>query len=89
MLISINKIIMELEFECPHCKDIVIVNTNELNCGIFRHGVFKETGQQMNPHETKANCDKFAAENKIYGCGKPFEIIKVNEKYKVSICDYK
>jgi hypothetical protein len=80
---------MDLEFECPHCKEILIVNTTEINCGIFRHGVFIETGEQINPHETKVNCDKFVEENKIYGCGKPFEIIKVNDKYNISICDYK
>ena len=79
---------MDLEFSCPHCKDLIIVNINEINCGIFRHGVFKHNNEQINPHETKENCDKFLNEKLVYGCAKPFQIIKTNDTYKVSICDY-
>lgn len=79
---------MDLEFLCPHCAQILIVNTNEINCGIFRHGVFKKTGQQINPHETKINCDQFVESNLVYGCAKPFAIKKTNDKYEISICDY-
>jgi hypothetical protein len=79
---------MDLEFECPHCKQILIVNINEINCGIFRHGVFKESGQQINPHETKANCDQFIKSDLVYGCAKPFEIKKIFDKYEITICDY-
>ena len=31
------------------------------------------TGEQINPHELKELCDLYI-KNKIYGCGKPFEI---------------
>ena len=79
---------MDLEFECPHCNQILIVNTNDINCGIFRHGVLKETGQQINPHETKANCDKFVELNLVYECAKPFEIKKNVDKYEITICNY-
>ena len=30
---------------CPHCNDYIIIE--KLNCGIFRHGIIKETGKQM------------------------------------------
>jgi len=79
---------MDLEFECPHCKNCIIVNTNEINCGIFRHGVFKETGQQINPHETQANCEQLVESNLVYGCAKPFEIVKIADTYQIKICDY-
>lgn len=79
---------MDLEFACPHCGDLVLINTNEINCGIFRHGVFKETNQQINSHETKSNCDVYKEKDLIYGCGKPFQVVKVNDKYEISICDY-
>ena len=32
---------------CPHCKESILIE--KLNCGIFRHGVSKATGQQMAP----------------------------------------
>jgi hypothetical protein len=79
---------MDLEFVCPHCKEFLIVNTSEINCGIFRHGVFKETNQQINPHETKANCDMYVEKNIVYGCAGPFAITKKNGQYEISICDY-
>ena len=79
---------MDINFKCPHCKEHILVNTNEINCGIFRHGVFKHTNEQINPHETKENCDKFIQKNLIYGCAKPFQIIKNNDKYEILICEY-
>ncbi len=67
--------------ECPHCKDPVMIES--VNCGIFRHGTFKNFSQ-VNPHESKENCDRFTAEQEIYGCGKPFQIIN----NKAEICQY-
>ena len=40
---------------CPHCKESILIE--KLNCGIFRHGVSKVTGQQLTPHLDKQNCD--------------------------------
>ena len=79
---------MELHFNCPHCQDPIIVYSNEINCGIFRHAVFKSNLQQINSHETKENCDKYIANNLVYGCAKPFEIIKQNDNYVIQICNY-
>jgi hypothetical protein len=32
---------------CPHCNDSVLIYNNELNCRIFRHAVYKQTGEQV------------------------------------------
>jgi hypothetical protein len=47
----------------------------ELNCKIFRHGIYKETGKQLNPHATKEMCDYVIKENLVYGCARPFTIV--------------
>ena len=77
---------MELILECPHCNSQVIIE--QLNCKIFRHGIFKKTNKQINPHATKIECDNYINNNLIYGCGKPFKINIVNNIYKTEICDY-
>ncbi len=71
-----------LEVICPHCQGSVIVE--ELNCKIFRHGVFKKDGKQIPPHASKTDCDKWAERGEIYGCGKPFLV----EDGKAIICEY-
>ena len=84
-----------LIFECPNCDGMVEVNLNDINCSIFRHGYyFVKNGKEnillapVNPHETKSICDKLIEENKIYGCGKPFQIVKNDNTYYVKTCDY-
>jgi hypothetical protein len=71
---------------CPHCNDHIIIE--KLNCGIFRHGIIKETGKQMDPHSVKTECDDLKAQDLIYGCGKPFRLDIRNGEYIVSICEY-
>lgn len=71
---------------CPHCKDNIIIE--KLNCGIFRHGIIKSSGKQMNPHLDKNGCEILIKNNLIYGCGKPFQVIKNNEIIEIKICDY-
>ncbi len=78
-------------FECPHCKVPILVNKKELNCCIFRHGVFKKNNKQVPPHLSKKECKKLIKSGIIHGCCKPFQFIK-NEDIKkcvVIICDYK
>ena len=58
--------------QCPHCEQFIFVE--ELNCRIFRHGVYKETNLQINPHLAKERCDELVALSLIYGCGKPFRV---------------
>jgi hypothetical protein len=72
--------------KCPHCSQYIIIE--KLNCGIFRHGILITNGQQINPHESKEMCDYFYHKKLIYGCGKPFQIIKHGEKFQIQICDY-
>jgi hypothetical protein len=77
---------MVLFVKCPHCEcEVEIV---ELNCRIFRHRVFKESGAQVNPHAPKAECDELFEKNMIYGCGKPFQIIQDSDGFKAIQCDY-
>jgi hypothetical protein len=71
---------------CPNCDEFVLIE--ELNCCIFRHGVFIETGKQIDPHAPKELCDYYKKSNKIYGCGKPYQIIKQDDKYIAIKCDY-
>lgn len=68
---------------CPHCRDPVWID--QLNCRIFRHGVFKHNYEQIPPHSPKTDCDRFVELNLIYGCGKPF-CIDLNGQ--VVTCDY-
>ena len=68
--------------KCPHCQEFIFII--EINCAIFRHGVFKDKMKQINPHETKEQIKIFLEKDIIYGCGGPFKI--VNEV--AEICDY-
>jgi len=69
---------------CPHCNGSVQIFKNEIRCTIFRHGILKETGQQMDPHSSKEICDNAFSNGLIRGCGKPFMF---NGK-EVQVCDY-
>ena len=69
---------------CPHCNEYIFIYRNEINCAIFRHGIIKESFNQINPHAPKQQCDEYINNNQIYGCGKPFRI--VNDK--AVICEY-
>ena len=72
---------------CPHCKEPVLIE--KLNCGIFRHGVSKVTGQQLAPHLDKQNCDSLKERDLIYGCGKPFLVKQeANGFFFAEVCGY-
>jgi len=81
-----------LVVECPHCKYPILIE--ELNCRIFRHGVFKINGTQINPHASKELCDFYVQNDLILGCSKPFQIIQnensINndDTFIAVICDY-
>ena len=82
----------EIILECPHCKGVVVVLEKQLNCKIFRHGIFKKNGMQIDPHLKKIDCDMLLRDKKIWGCGKPFKVFETNlnksKKYYTEICDY-
>jgi hypothetical protein len=73
---------------CPHCNDYVVIE--ELNCCIFRHGINKTDGTQIDPHLPKPECDRLFQNNLIFGCGKPFRIIKGENMEIIGVekCDY-
>jgi len=77
---------MEQIITCPHCKEPVIIE--KLNCGIFRHGIYKKTGKQIGPHSSKEKCDTLIKIEAIWGCGKPFQIILENNEMKAEECEY-
>ena len=88
--------------ECPHCEQVIEVV--ELNCRIFRCGVYKHNYHQIDPHMPKIQCEQLVANGEIYGCGKPFKIEVINSSnvtsaninnnnmvdlsFNVVICDY-
>lgn len=77
-------------FLCPHCECYTQVPVNEVNCQIFRHGIMKTNGQQVNPHASKKECDDLVEKDLVYGCCKPFRIYRGNDgRYEyVDACDY-
>jgi len=78
---------MEKIITCPHCNDMIIIS--ELNCCIFRHGVNIKTNEQIDPHSSKDICDSLFETGQIYGCGKPFQIIILeNGSWIIQKCDY-
>ena len=50
----------------------IIVASNQINCKIFRHGIYKQNYDQIGSHERKELCDQLFKDGLIYGCGKPF-----------------
>lgn len=78
---------MSLLLHCPHCQDYFEVLTQEINCAIFRHARFKD-GNDVNPHSTKEQLDEWIKNDLIYGCGKPFQVVFVDNQFKTELCDY-
>jgi len=67
---------------CPHCQGPIIIEA--INCGIFRHGIYRANGQQIPPHTPKVKCEQLIQQNLIWGCGKPFRY----DGKTISKCDY-
>jgi hypothetical protein len=68
--------------KCPYCKQFIFIE--QLNCGIFRCGVYKNNFECIPAHLPKNECDELFKNGLIYGCSKPFQIIN----NKVVKCDY-
>lgn len=72
-------------FVCPHCEIQIHVAHNDINCQIFRCGVYKSNiDRSVSPHASKLDCDKLVADGLIFGCGKPFRF----DGKVISVCDY-
>jgi hypothetical protein len=76
-------------FKCPHCNNYIAVEKNQVNCGIFRHAVYKNDNNPIDPHATKNICDELVKTDKVYGCAKPFKLVIMNDGTNyVTSCDY-
>jgi hypothetical protein len=69
--------------ECPHCHLIVWIE--QINCRIFRHAVYKENDEPIPPHSSQEECERLVAEDKVWGCAKPF---RLNDNNEPEICGY-
>jgi len=69
---------MERFVNCPHCD--LLIEIDQINCGIFRCGIYKNSYFQIPPHSTREECDRLKINNLIHGCGKPFKIITYNSE---------
>ena len=81
-----NSPLIEEYITCPHCS--IMVEVAELNCKIFRCGIYKSNGEQINPHLCKEECENLVKNDEIYGCGKPFQIVNDTSPFIVEKCDY-
>jgi hypothetical protein len=72
-------------FPCPHCHQLILVHKLDINCEIFRHGAWKDTGYPIPPHAKYRDIEEWRLKDKFNGCGKPFRLTKKGE---ISICDY-
>ena len=78
---------MEKIITCPNCNDYIIIS--ELNCCIFRCGIYKKTNTQIDSHLSKEKCDILIKNDLIYGCGNPFKIVIEDDgTWIVQKCDY-
>lgn len=71
---------------CPHCSEPIIIE--KLNCGIFRHGMYKKSGKQIHPHLSKSKCIQLLQKKQIVGCGKPFRVVSSENTHQAIVCDY-
>lgn len=71
---------------CPHCFSQVVIE--EINCRIFRHAVYRSSGEQMSPHAPKEECDEAIRSGSVYGCAGPFRIDLSGNQWITSICHY-
>ena len=76
----------EIIITCPNCDEQVIIE--KVNCAIFRHGIYKLSGKQVEPHASKEVCDNLINNNLIHGCGKPFKLVFSNNTIISEICEY-
>ncbi len=72
----------QLIVNCPNCNQYIIIE--QLNCCIFRCGVFKYNGIQIPPHLGQIQCNNLIEQRLIYGCASPFRIVNG----VAETCDY-
>lgn len=70
---------------CPKCDGPIIIE--QLNCGIFIHGVCKVNHTQVNPHSNTEEVKIMLYDDKIWGCGQQFKVSIVDGKYILTECE--
>jgi hypothetical protein len=82
---------------CPYEDCNISIEIIEINCAIFRCGIYKNNGTQINPHLSKEECDKLKKNDEIWGCGRPFKLCQESKEsndsseskdIKIIPCDY-
>ena len=73
---------------CPNCDDDILIYINEINCSIFRHGVIKQTFQQIPLHTFKEQCEDYITCDSVYGCARPFKLLYNDNTYVAVKCEY-
>jgi hypothetical protein len=75
---------------CPHCQQFFFVQKEEIKCAIFRHGIYIHNLEPIDPHLSKQKCQELVEQNKIYGCGKPFQMVmdSSGKNFYTQVCDY-
>ena len=68
--------------KCPNCHILILIE--EINCNIFRCGIYKCNLQPIPPHSSKEIIECLLKNDLIYGCGSPFTIKNNN----AIICAY-
>ena len=72
---------------CPHCDGTIEVLENEVNCGIFRHGIYK-SGAPVPPHSPEHVCRDLLKRDLLYGCAMPFKVTRSSDGYVVVKCGW-
>ena len=75
---------------CPYSDCNISIEILEINCAIFRCGIYKtgDIGTQIDPHLSKEECDNLKIQDKIWGCGRPFQFINKKNKVKLIPGEY-
>ena len=78
---------------CPHCHVLMELAHTDLNCGIYRHAVWKDGGTQIDPHAPRDVCEQVVREGLVHGCGKPFRAREARSasgevSLRVEVCGY-
>ena len=69
-----------ISFECPHCSGSVVIGQSDVHCGVFRHAVYRCSGERIPDHSPKELCDRLVAEGRVFGCAKPFRLFREKEE---------
>lgn len=64
--------------DCPHCGGAVLMarEPDEIRCGVFRHGVYKDHSGQIDPHASRETVQTLLDAGAVWGCGQPFSVDK-------------